>query len=251
MVTTYSEYFCFQHQELLTDIQGHLTNYPDHCIIEIVTTESGVVYGPGHADDLVAPDVGTSTIVISGFPTIEDAINYIVTSGVPQGMPTQVIEGYPTIESAINFIVTSGFPSGTPTTTLSGYNTIEGAIEDIQSNVSSSRIRNYSYSDEGGNIGLVNASSCYKTVQVMIFEGSSVMGIPSEIKAVVKKKSSGTAGIRIVDITNNDVICELTDFSESDYTVKDLGNIANISSTEVIWEIQIKKCYCAAISIKF
>lgn len=254
----FTEYFCMQCQKLVEDPCAHFDVYPDHAL-NTLTTASGlydlVLYQPGYAEKLVAPISGTSTKVISGFYTIEEAINYLVTSGVDAGMPTQAISGFDTIEDAINAIVNSGISfinhDGTPTTTLDGYETLEGAIEDLQVGVDSGKIRNYSYSDEGSKVGLVNSSSHYKTVQVVIFEGSSTLGLPTEIKAAIKRKSSGTAGIRIVDVTNNKIVCTKTGFTNSSYTIQDLGSLSNISTTEVVWEIQLKKAYCAALSIKF
>lgn len=257
--TYFTEYFCYQCQRLVEEACEHFNDYPLHVLVPL-TTASGlynlVLYQSGYAEDIVAPEQGTATQVIQGFPTIEDAINYLVSSGVDAGMPTKNIPGFTTIEEAVTAIVTSGISSingtGTPTNLISGYSTIESAIEDLQDEVEAARrVRNYSYSDEGGNIGLVNNSSSYKTVQIVLFEGSSVVGEPSEIKVVIRSSGGGNKGIRIVDITNNNTICELTGFSDSDYTIKDLGNISNISTGEAIWEIQLKKSYCAALSIKF
>lgn len=227
MVTIYSEYFCFQHQELITDVQDHLNTHPDHCIMEIVTTESGVLYGPGHAEDLVAPELGTSTVVIDGFPTIEAAINYLVTSGVPAGMPTQAI---------------------------SGYNTIESAVQDLVEEVGGAKTINFTFGDKDHN-GIKVSSSHYSAMRSFIFAGSDKLGSPSSVKVIADVRGD-YGSIRLYDATNGNVICEKQDISNTDLEIIDLGTIENVPTGEAIFELHLKgngskKVTCYNLNINF
>jgi len=158
-IRTYTEYFCLQCQQLIGELGDHFTEYPDH-VVTTVTTTSGVVSGigynvSGHADEIVAPIGGTSTLVVSGFDTIEEALNYLVSSGVNGGMPTTDISGYVTLDGAVQDLlhhlpetfVQVDFCSGTDLLldhdelALYANSTISGGYGDISFTVDKSSIK--------------------------------------------------------------------------------------------------------------
>jgi len=291
----YTEYFCMQCQRLVEDPCTHFEIYPLHAL-KTLTTASGLydlsLYNYGFSEELVAPISGTSTVVISGYPTIEEAINYLVASGVPLGMPTQVISGFPTIESAINHIVISGFPEGTPSTVLSGYDTLEDAIEDIcDSKVSISgdvmtghltlnadptadlhaATKQYVDSQSGGGsgstdielcfggekdkYGLTTSNSSYEVHTAFRFGGTSTLGTPTAIKAVVSLDGGDSTGyVKIYDRSNNKTIVSKS-FTNDDIHILNLGSLSNLPSNEAVWEVQIKAnnatIICSSLSILF
>jgi len=276
MTELLSRYYCLQCQRFVyEEEENHLDLYPDHVLQELFTT-SGLydftLNDSGFSQEISAPSSGTSTVVVSGFDTIESALNFLVASGVPTGMPTQVISGFPTIEAAIQAIVTSGIsafnPNGTPTTTLSGYETLEGAIEDLREDFTS-----LSGSVEGcpGQLsidyafdgykseGIYNRDDEYEVKAHVIFKGTNILGNPSSIKVVAKSQSGYygyNGGVRIFDLTNNSTVVTKSISYDSSYRIIDLGELSNLSEDESIWEIQIKghkyrRLYILSLSIYF
>jgi len=272
-----SEYFCFQHQAIVEDASTHLDLYPDHVLMEVTTT-SGVydvvTTQQGFADVIVAPNEGTSTQVISGFPTIEEAINYIVASGFPAGTTTVTLSGYDTLEDAIEDVQTSKVSisgdvmtghltlNAKPVATLHAATKqyVDSEIAAISGSTGSTGTLEYSFSSHNKE-GVYHNKTSYKSLAKFLFPGSNSLGSVSTIKAVVKTLRSKTFSgkcsgyIRIYDVTNAKVICE-KGYSTTYAHILNLGVLSNIPTEEAVWELQLKssqnqkKNYCYALSIQ-
>ena len=112
------------------------------------------------------------------------------------------------------------------------------------------RMMNYSYYNMNTN------NSVYTTKAYVFFPGKSEIGEPTKIEVVSKLQSNVADGgqIRIYDATNDLVIAEGY-ISGNKAVVHDLGVLSNISDTEAIWELQMrkvsKKTFCYALHVKF
>lgn len=86
--------------------------------------------------------------------------------------------------------------------------------------------------------------SSYKTVTIFDFPGTDAGANPNKVIAAVSSKSGdGTVGIRIVDITNAQVIAEVAELSvlEDEPASYNIGSVSNLPTGPAIFEIQIKK----------
>jgi len=97
---------------------------------------------------------------------------------------------------------------------------------------------NYSYTGENGDGAEAKAAS-YETVSCFIFQGSDALAVISAIKAVISADGSISGDIRIFDVTNSNVIAELTTFTNSTPVLTDLGAITNVPTDPAVFEVQM------------
>jgi len=92
--------------------------------------------------------------------------------------------------------------------------------------------------------------STYTLIQKVIFPGSDIVGTPSSIQviAAIKEGSDNeddgnTNGgqVRILDVTNGNIICENTNINTTAPSIFNLGTISNIPSGISDWELQSNK----------
>ncbi len=83
-------------------------------------------------------------------------------------------------------------------------------------------------------------SGVYASVRNIIFRGTDA-NVPTAIKVVIKIDNDSTlAKVKIVDITNNQDICEATKLGKvNTLTIENLGSLSNLSASESVWEIQL------------
>lgn len=94
---------------------------------------------------------------------------------------------------------------------------------------------------QGADTGCQVNGTKWQRCGVLRFRGTSKMGVPSKFKAIVKhSQSDGTMYVRIMDVTNNNIICEGNRAGNTE-GVLDLGALSNLPSNEVILEIQSKE----------
>ncbi len=75
-----------------------------------------------------------------------------------------------------------------------------------------------------------------------IYEGSDTVQIPTSIELVAFRDASANAmDARIFDLTNNQVIAEVTGMSATVQTIHDFGTISNVPTEKAIWEVQAKR----------
>lgn len=130
--------YCMNHGYFVQDEEDpHLDAFPDHVLVEFMVTDEFVgEIGNFFPDNIITPISGTSTTTIPGFDSIEDAITYIVVSGVSaisptSGTPTDAFEEFETLEEAIialndNKVSISG-------DTMTGYlNLNDDPVSDLQ-----------------------------------------------------------------------------------------------------------------------
>jgi len=85
------------------------------------------------------------------------------------------------------------------------------------------------------------SSGTYDTICSFIYQGSDVIGAISAVKAIGRTSAAATAGIRIIDATNGDlVICEVTNVTNTTDAIIDLGTITNVPTGEVMLKLQAK-----------
>lgn len=101
------------------------------------------------------------------------------------------------------------------------------------------------------NISSHTNSSSWKKVTSLFFQGSDHGIPPKNIYAIAKQKNFySTGGVRVMDITNNNIIASAT-ITDEDYAIINLGELTNISKSNAIWEIQIKKSYIDSLTMEY
>lgn len=118
MVITYRSYCLNCSRFIHEEEDSHFSSNPTHVSMNLAVDDAyaaTVVNNAGY--QIGAPTSGTPTVAVSGFNTIEDALNYIVASGISSLNPSAL---------------------GTPTTELPGFNYIEQAILSNQADIVSS-----------------------------------------------------------------------------------------------------------------
>jgi hypothetical protein len=84
-----------------------------------------------------------------------------------------------------------------------------------------------------------------------IFQGTTILGDPSKIEVIARAKDPGKTGdLRVFDVDNNKVICELIGISNNTFQILDLGDLDNLPSSKTIWEIQGRKAASSGTEIQ-
>jgi len=83
-------------------------------------------------------------------------------------------------------------------------------------------------------------STTYATLGVFIFPGTGVTGVPTKINALVRRNGAATSvNLRIYDVTNAQVIAELTGITNLNADIiSGLGALANLPVGEAKFEVQ-------------
>lgn len=101
----------------------------------------------------------------------------------------------------------------------------------------------YSWTDGKSFPYLFTDSNNYTTVSKFVWPGSDMFGDLSQIylnKAV--KNAVKDCAVRVYDVTNNQVIAEITSFNNTDFMPSDMGAILNTPTSGVAaWEVQAKR----------
>jgi hypothetical protein len=87
----------------------------------------------------------------------------------------------------------------------------------------------------------VTTSQNYAVVSSFGFPGSTEVGTPIKIEALVERSGGNSGDIRVYDSTNALVIAELTAFNGSPKESVDLGAISNIPTNAAVFEIQMSR----------
>jgi hypothetical protein len=246
---------------------SHLTTFSGHAVVNYAIEDSyytSVANDPGFK--IGAPESGTSTVAVSGFDTIEDALNFIVASGIAPLNPTSgtptTLSGYSTIEEAVLDIqdtkvdrsgdTMTGFLTLHADPTVSGHAATKQYVDNELSTVSGANgnVQAYSFSE-----GIIGSANTYSTEARLIWSGSDKVGVPVSISALLS--TSNTGYIRIYDVTNALTVAELVAFTGTTPTIRDLGALTNVSSAPAVWEIQLRKSgggantTCFGLNIEF
>ena len=84
----------------------------------------------------------------------------------------------------------------------------------------------------------------YQKFAAFKFEGTSSEAIQGVSAIEVLSSTEGSDyDVRIVDVTNNNVICEITGLSGNDDldVINDMGTLSNMPSNEAVFEVQVRK----------
>jgi hypothetical protein len=101
----------------------------------------------------------------------------------------------------------------------------------------------------------------YERVSAFPFPGTAVIPTITKINALVRRNgAANSVAIRIYDVTNAQVIAEVTGITTLDETaITDLGTISNLPAGEATFEIQLntdgagtpgQRVFCAGIEIR-
>lgn len=92
-------------------------------------------------------------------------------------------------------------------------------------------------------------SSSWEIQACFIFNGTSAVGTPTSAKASTYVSEGSSGGIRIYDVTNSQVICSVTNLSNTSLQINDLGTISNLPTGEAVFEVQVKNNGTSSTSI--
>jgi len=104
---------------------------------------------------------------------------------------------------------------------------------------------------------LLAKNTTYTVLTSLIFKGTTILGSPTKIKAIIHVKTAAKPGdVRIYDLTNANAICEVTGISSLVPIVVDLGTLSNLPSGEAMFEVQAKdpladEVYVSGLIIEF
>ncbi len=85
------------------------------------------------------------------------------------------------------------------------------------------------------------SSLTYEDTGSLTFAGSNLLGAILAVKILFKQAgSASTSSVRLYDVTNSQVICEITGLASEGKIVKDMGTISNVPTGEAILELQAK-----------
>ena len=86
-----------------------------------------------------------------------------------------------------------------------------------------------------------STSTSYTIVSELIFAGTTMLGTPTTIKAILEMTGATNMDCRIFDVTNALVIAEKLGNVVAIATIVDLGTLSNLSAGEAIWEVQVRR----------
>lgn len=101
------------------------------------------------------------------------------------------------------------------------------------------KVLTYALADSN-NPFIVKLSTSYTAVARFVFQGSTIVSVPSKIEVIGSVSILGNSSIRLFDVTNSTVIAEVTGITSLTPIVIDLGTISNIPAGQSIFEIQTK-----------
>ena len=87
-----------------------------------------------------------------------------------------------------------------------------------------------------------SSSASYATIGEFIYSGTSVEGAISAFYATLSVDSGATSyEARIYDVTNAQVIAEMTGQTNTTQQIKDYGTVSNLPSGQALFQIQVKR----------
>ena len=89
----------------------------------------------------------------------------------------------------------------------------------------------------------------YVIVGRFAFRGTTILGTPTNIKAVVVMSGANPGDIKIFDVTNSLQIVEKTGISNTTVAIIDLGALSNLPTGEAMFELQLRVPAVGAVSI--
>ena len=84
-------------------------------------------------------------------------------------------------------------------------------------------------------------NTAYSIVAEVIFGGTTALGTPTEIKALLEMSGATNIDIRIYDVTNALVIVEKLANVVPTATIVNLGALSNLSTGQAIWEVHLRR----------
>lgn len=81
----------------------------------------------------------------------------------------------------------------------------------------------------------------YQRLALVKWDGAGVVGNPRTIEAVADQLTSDMISLKVYDLTNAQVIAEVTGATTTGPEIVDLGELLNVSAGPAVWEIQGKR----------
>ncbi len=107
-------------------------------------------------------------------------------------------------------------------------------IDAKQLAIDSSRGTHLTYKGTSSDLSYIDTGS-------LSFPGSDIVGTILAVEILFKQTgSASTSSVRLYDVTNSLVICELTGLTAEGKIVKDLGTISNVPTDKAVLELQAK-----------
>jgi hypothetical protein len=104
-------------------------------------------------------------------------------------------------------------------------------------------------------VGKSSKASSYQALAKFVFGGTALNNKIISIKGVFYMQSGGSNSysVRIYDVTNGNIIAEITGADNTSAEIVDLGNVSNLPENEAILEIQVKstgnkRAYCDSVT---
>ena len=197
--------------------------------------------------------ITTYTYPITDFPTpaalslllqkeIEDA-----GLGQPLRNPPLVTQTGGAVQCKVTF---NDALSGGDKTTLDGLIAVHDPANDVAP-IEIDVQHNWQYID--------HKKSTWGVVGSFLFAGTDALGIPASIRVIAGVTTADEVGVRIYDLTNNNVIAEVRNQTGSYPSIINLGTISNLPTGAAVFELQVirdagnssKKVRATGVSIAF
>jgi hypothetical protein len=131
-------------------------------------------------------------------------------------------------------------------------------LSGVLTNAQKQKALNYCFA-AGAEVNAYTSSTSYAVLARFIFLGTTSLGTPTAIKALAFRDVETTYGIRIYDLTNSNVICELTLQTNITVAIKNMGTLSNLPTGESIFEVQMlrtggnanNEARCSMVLIEF
>lgn len=83
--------------------------------------------------------------------------------------------------------------------------------------------------------------STFETLGYIVFRGTSTMGVPTNIKAVLYSDGGDALSVRVRDITNGNIVATKHGIANTSSGIIDLGTLSNLPGDEALFAIQGRK----------
>lgn len=112
---------------------------------------------------------------------------------------------------------------------------VKNLIQEINRNKKTTHI---TFNKEGS--GYTTSSETYETVAKVVFKGTAVEGIPSQVNIIAEVDPERVGYFRIYDYNNSTTICETSFNKDLNYQTISMTDISNLPTGDAILEIQLK-----------
>ena len=144
---------------------------------------------------------------------------------------TPTLDGLNSTGDSLDIVFTSALSGGEQTT-------LDSLVASHVPDNSPPRLNFYSFDPKKESIN----STSYSKFGTFKYDGSDVIGAINYIDVVAYKGDSATSySVRIYDRTNDRVVAEATDLTNTIEEIQSLGTVSNIPTQKAVFEVQAKR----------